>query len=70
MAGVPLTTPPQTPLSANPSVLGKRDEGPAKQEGNGTGGMSDMLTGGDKKRRRIAPTQVVTDGTQETPNAR
>jgi len=70
VAGVPLTTPPQTPLSANSSVLGKRDEGPVKQEGSGTEGMSDVLTGGDKKRRRIAPTQVVTDGTQETPNVR
>ncbi|KAG0636194.1 WD40-repeat-containing domain protein [Tuber brumale] len=63
VAGVPLTTPPQTPLSANSSVLGKRDEGPVKQDGSGTEGVSDAATGGDKKRRRIAPTQVVADGT-------
>ncbi|PWW73050.1 WD40 repeat-like protein [Tuber magnatum] len=70
VAGVPLTTPPQTPLGANSSVLGKRDEGPVKQDGNGSEGVSGATTGGDKKRRRIAPTQVVPDGTQETPNAR
>lgn len=63
VAGVPLTTPPQTPLSATPSVLGKREEGPtlSNQEGGGTEGTSDLPSGGDKKRRRIAPTPVNTD---------
>ncbi|KAH0610310.1 uncharacterized protein H6S33_011837 [Morchella sextelata] len=59
VAGVPLTTPPQTPLSATGgSVLGKRDEHTAATK---TEEASDVATGGDKKRRRIAPTLITVD---------
>ncbi len=61
---MPLTTPPQTPLSGNIStassvkdagVLGKRDAG--------TNSESEREEGGEtSKRRRIAPTLVSADG--------
>lgn len=62
VAGVPLTTPPQTPLSVTGSVLGKREEHtPTKKDGKGEAEVSDVAIGGDKKRRRIAPTLVTVD---------
>lgn len=45
--------------SSTSQVLGKREEGEGKGEGEGEGEKKDGL-GGDKKRRRIAPT-LVTD---------
>jgi len=67
VAGVPLSTPPQTPSSATGSVLGKRDDAPTPtksesteaQDPKGTSDTAGEETGGDKKRRRIAPTPVV-----------
>ena len=52
-SGITLTTPPQTPHSG--TVLGKRDGeiGVAS-----TQGTPPVVEGGDKKRRRIAPTPV------------
>ncbi len=51
MTGMPMTTPPQTPRSATSSVSGvKRDASESEKEDNGAGG--------DKKRRKIAPTPV------------
>lgn len=51
--GMPMTTPPQTPRSTTSSVSGvKRDASESeKEDGNST-------AGGEKKRRRIAPTLV------------
>ncbi|KAL7274762.1 Chromatin assembly factor 1 subunit [Rhizina undulata] len=65
VAGVPLTMPHQTSLSAGGSVLGKREQAPtkeaSKESGSGEPNGSDSTeNGGDKKRRRIAPT-LVTD---------
>lgn len=64
-----MTTPPQTPLSATGgSVLGKRDEHTAATK---TEEASDVATGGDKKRRRIAPTLITVDTgskAEKTPN--
>jgi chromatin assembly factor 1 subunit B len=51
MTGMPMTTPPQTPRSATSSVSGvKRDASESEKE--------DGAVGGEKKRRRIAPTLV------------
>lgn len=59
-SSIPLTTPPQTPHAG--TVLGKRDgeitNPAAAQE------AQPAVEGGDKKRRRIAPT-VVTPGVQK-----
>ena len=68
VAGVPMTTPPHTPMSSSgsSSVLGKRDEAPtpaAKSEsGSETSTPAGDQAGGDKKRRRIAPTLVSEPG--------
>jgi chromatin assembly factor 1 subunit B len=52
---MPMTTPPQTPRSATSSVSGiKRDASESEKE--------DGLMGGEKKRRRIAPTLVGDEG--------
>lgn len=49
--GMPMTTPPQTPRSTTSSVSGvKRDASESEKE--------DGVGGGEKKRRRIAPTPV------------
>lgn len=51
MNGMPMTTPPQTPRSTTSSVSGiKRDASESEKE--------DGALGGEKKRRRIAPTLV------------
>ncbi|KAE8440955.1 hypothetical protein EG329_006169 [Mollisiaceae sp. DMI_Dod_QoI] len=51
MTGMPMTTPPQTPRSTTSSVSGiKRDASESEKE--------DGALGGEKKRRRIAPTLV------------
>lgn len=51
MTGMPMTTPPQTPRSTTSSVSGmKRDASESEKE--------DGSQGGEKKRRRIAPTLV------------
>ena len=54
MTGMPMTTPPQTPRSTTSSVSGvKRDASESE-----SGEKDDSLQGGEKKRRRIAPTLV------------
>lgn len=51
ISGMPMTTPPQTPRSTTSSVSGvKRDASESEKE--------DGSQGGEKKRRRIAPTLV------------
>jgi chromatin assembly factor 1 subunit B len=53
MTGMPMTTPPQTPRSTTSSVSGiKRDHSESEKE-----------EGGEKKKRRIAPTLMGTDAT-------
>ncbi|KAF8473917.1 WD40-repeat-containing domain protein [Kalaharituber pfeilii] len=53
-SSIPLTTPPQTPLSG--SVLGKREGETVNTPAQGPSVATEE--GGDKKRRRIAPTVV------------
>jgi chromatin assembly factor 1 subunit B len=54
MTGMPMTTPPQTPRSTTSSVSGvKRDASESE-----SGEKEDASQGGEKKRRRIAPTLV------------
>ncbi|KAA8894874.1 WD40-repeat-containing domain protein [Sphaerosporella brunnea] len=71
-SGIPLTTPPQTPMAgghgstAGSTVLGKRDPTPSsKPDSTNTTDKgcipeaASVQPGGDKKRRRIAPTLVM-----------
>jgi chromatin assembly factor 1 subunit B len=54
MTGMPMTTPPQTPRSTTSSVSGvKRDASESE-----SGEKDDASLGGEKKKRRIAPTLV------------
>ncbi|EDN93387.1 hypothetical protein SS1G_09253 [Sclerotinia sclerotiorum 1980 UF-70] len=52
-SGVPITTPPQTPRSASGSVAGIKRPGDASESEK-----EDVTAGHEKKKRRIAPTQI------------
>jgi hypothetical protein len=61
VSGVPLTTPPQTPRSTASSVAGTKRDAPESDiaEDPLTGKREDREEGGEKKKRRIAPTPVL-----------
>jgi chromatin assembly factor 1 subunit B len=54
MTGMPMTTPPQTPRSTTSSVSGVKRDASESESGDKEEGPQ----GGEKKRRRIAPTPV------------
>lgn len=55
---MPMTTPPETPRSTTSSVVGNKREAPEPDHDDADKPKPDESSGGEKKRRRIAPTTL------------